>query len=73
MKYLVIYEKSAEGWGAYAPDLPGLGVAGTTLDEVKELIREADGVSPFGNATERRFDSRAQCHHGIHHGINPHA
>ena len=27
MKYLVIYEKSAEGWGAYAPDLPGLGVA----------------------------------------------
>ncbi len=41
MKYLVIYEKSTAGWVAYAPDLPGLGVAGTTLDEVKELIREA--------------------------------
>jgi predicted RNase H-like HicB family nuclease len=41
MKYLVIYEKSDAGWGAYAPDLPGLGVAGTTLDEVKDLIREA--------------------------------
>jgi len=41
MKYLVIYEKSAVGWGAYAPDLPGLGVAGATLEEVKELIREA--------------------------------
>jgi predicted RNase H-like HicB family nuclease len=41
MKYLVIYEKSAGCWGAYAPDLPGLGVAGTTLEEVKELIREA--------------------------------
>jgi predicted RNase H-like HicB family nuclease len=41
MKYLVIYERSDVGWGAYAPDLPGLGVAGTTLDEVKELIREA--------------------------------
>ncbi len=41
MKYLVIYEKSATGWGAFAPDLPGLGVAGTTLDEVKSLIREA--------------------------------
>jgi len=27
--------------GSYAPDLPGLGVAGITLDEVKELIREA--------------------------------
>lgn len=41
MKYLVIYEKSATGWGAYAPDLPGLGVAGSTLEEVKQLIREA--------------------------------
>lgn len=41
MKYLVIYEKSETGWGAYAPDLPGLGVAGETLDEAKNLIREA--------------------------------
>lgn len=41
MKYLVIYQKSATGWGAYAPDLPGLGVAAGTLDEVKDLIREA--------------------------------
>ena len=41
MKYLVIYEKSESGWGAYVPDLPGLGVAGATLEEVKELIREA--------------------------------
>lgn len=41
MKYLVVYEKSSTSWGAYVPDLPGLGVAATTLDEVKELIREA--------------------------------
>jgi predicted RNase H-like HicB family nuclease len=41
MKYLVIYEKSANGWGAYAPDLPGLGIAAQTLDEAKDLIREA--------------------------------
>ena len=41
MRYLVIYEKSATGWGAYAPDLPGLGVAAKTLEEAKELIREA--------------------------------
>ena len=41
MKYLVIYEKSPDGWGAYAPDLSGLGVARSTLQEVKELIREA--------------------------------
>lgn len=54
MKYLVIYEKSATGWGAYAPDLPGLGAAGATLDEVKELIREAmefhlDGMRKNGD------------------------
>src|SRR5512147_315115 len=41
MKYLVIYEKSETGWGAYVPDLPGLGVAGATMDEVKQLVREA--------------------------------
>ena len=41
MKYLVIYEKSDDGWGAYAPDLPGVGVAASTLQEAKELIREA--------------------------------
>ncbi len=54
MKYLVIYEKSASGWGVYAPDLPGLGVAGKTLEEVKELIREAmefhlEGMREHGN------------------------
>jgi predicted RNase H-like HicB family nuclease len=41
MKYLIVYEKSEMGWGAYAPDLPGLGIAAATLDEAKELIREA--------------------------------
>ena len=41
MEYLVIYEKSATGWGAYVPDLPGLGVAGANMPEVKQLIREA--------------------------------
>ena len=39
-KYIVIYERSANGWGAYVPDLPGLGVVGDTLEEVKQLIRE---------------------------------
>ena len=41
MKYLVVYEKSATSWGAYVPDLPGLGTAATSLEGVKELIREA--------------------------------
>jgi predicted RNase H-like HicB family nuclease len=55
MKYLIVYEKSANGWGAYAPDLPGLGAAGETLDEVKDLIREAvefhlEGMRQHGDA-----------------------
>ena len=41
MKYLTVYEKSNTALGPYAPDLPGLGAAGKTLDEAKELIREA--------------------------------
>jgi len=39
--YLVIYEQGKDGgWGAYAPDLPGLGVAAETREEVVGLIRE---------------------------------
>ena len=40
-EYLVIYERGKDGgWGAYAPDLPGLGVAAETREEVETLIRE---------------------------------
>jgi predicted RNase H-like HicB family nuclease len=39
--YLVIFERGKDGgWGAYAPDLPGLGVAAETREEVSTLIRE---------------------------------
>jgi predicted RNase H-like HicB family nuclease len=41
MKYVVIIEKSKSGFGAYAPDLPGVGVVGDSPDEVRQLIREA--------------------------------
>jgi predicted RNase H-like HicB family nuclease len=41
MKYLIVHEKSSDGCGAYAPALPGLGVVGRTLEETKQLIREA--------------------------------
>jgi len=40
MRYAVIYERSSTGYGAYAPDLPGLGVVSTTLEETKILMRE---------------------------------
>jgi predicted RNase H-like HicB family nuclease len=40
-EYTVIYERGSDGgWGAYAPDLPGLGVVADTLEEVQQLILE---------------------------------
>ena len=39
-EYAVIFEITSTGWSAYAPDLPGLGVAGSTFEETEQLIRE---------------------------------
>jgi predicted RNase H-like HicB family nuclease len=39
--YAVIIEQGETSYGAYAPELPGLGVAGDSLEEVERLIREA--------------------------------
>ena len=41
MKYLVVVEKSENGYGAYVPDLPGCVAASKTRAEVVELIQEA--------------------------------
>lgn len=40
-KYLVIYEKSKDGYSAYVPDLPGCTTAGDSKKEVEENIIEA--------------------------------
>ena len=40
-EYLVVIENEGSSWGAYAPDLPGVGVAGDSREEVEQLIREA--------------------------------
>lgn len=52
-EYLVVIEHEGESWGAYCPDLPGLGVVGDTREEVDRLIREAvalhlDGLRAAG-------------------------
>jgi predicted RNase H-like HicB family nuclease len=39
--YPVIIEGGESGYRGYAPELPGLGVAGDSIDEVERLIREA--------------------------------
>jgi predicted RNase H-like HicB family nuclease len=54
MQYLVIIEKSENGFGAYVPDLPGCIAAGETREEVVSLIQEAiefhiDGLKRSGD------------------------
>ena len=39
--YAVVIEGGEAGYSAYVPDLPGCVAAGTTVDEVEGLIREA--------------------------------
>lgn len=41
MQYAVVIEKSATGYGAYVPDLPGCVAVAETEAEVRELIGEA--------------------------------
>jgi len=41
MQYLVIVEKSENGFGAYVPDLPGCIAAAVSREEVMSLIQEA--------------------------------
>lgn len=41
MKYAVVIEKAGSNYSAYVPDLPGCVAAGKTVEETKQLIREA--------------------------------
>ena len=41
IKYLVVVEKSNNGFGAYVPDLPGCVAAAKTRNEIVALIQEA--------------------------------
>ena len=40
-QYVIVIENEGDSWGAYAPDLPGLGVAGASRQEVETLVQEA--------------------------------
>jgi predicted RNase H-like HicB family nuclease len=44
-EYTVIYEQGEDGgWGAYAPDLPGLGIVGDSFEDAKQLITEGIAI-----------------------------
>ncbi|HEX2091430.1 MAG TPA: type II toxin-antitoxin system HicB family antitoxin [Longimicrobiaceae bacterium] len=41
MRYMVVMERSRNGYGAHVPDLPGCIAVGETREETLELIQEA--------------------------------
>lgn len=41
MRYYVVFEPTETGWAAYPPELPGVGVAGSSRGEARDLIRGA--------------------------------
>jgi predicted RNase H-like HicB family nuclease len=54
MRYIVIFEKSENSYGAYVPDLPGCVAVGESMEEVRRLIREAiefhiEGLREYGS------------------------
>ena len=42
--YAVIIEHGEDSFGAYVPELPGVGVVGESVEEVERLVREAIGL-----------------------------
>jgi predicted RNase H-like HicB family nuclease len=39
-KFLVVYEWSGRNFGGFAPDVPGCGSTGRTLEEIRKNLRE---------------------------------
>jgi predicted RNase H-like HicB family nuclease len=65
MKYSVIYEKTATGFIAYVPDLPGCVATWSSLDAVKTTMREAiefhlDGMRQDGTPYSRSLQTWRQ-------------
>ena len=40
-KYTIFIQPTATGFSAHVPDLPGCAAAASTIDETRELMREA--------------------------------
>ena len=40
-EYLVVYEKGAQNWSAFSPDVPGCGTLGDSLEETRANMRKA--------------------------------
>ena len=58
--YAVLIEKSANNYGAWAPDLPGCITTGPTVEETLANMREAIEFHLEGMREDRRPDSRTE-------------
>lgn len=69
--YTVFFEPTATGYSAHVPDLPGCVAAARTLEETRELIREAiefhiEGMRMHGeNVPEAYAPNRTNRSRGI--------
>ncbi len=55
MKYFVLYASTENGYSAHVPDLPGCIAAAATLDETRQLMKEAiefhvEGMRLYGDS-----------------------
>jgi predicted RNase H-like HicB family nuclease len=41
LRYMVVLERTADGYSAYAPDVPGCATTGSTIDETLSNMKEA--------------------------------
>ncbi len=61
MKWAIVIEKSANGFGGYVPDLPGIGVAGDSPEEVRHLLEGAIEIYLEETAPEREKPLQPQA------------
>jgi predicted RNase H-like HicB family nuclease len=65
-RYLVIFEKTATGFSAYSPDLPGCVATGRTRKEVEKVIQGAiefhiEGLRLAGEEIPRPQSQASYC------------
>ena len=41
--YLIVFEKGKDSWSAFAPDVPGTGGLGDSVEEARQSLREGIG------------------------------
>lgn len=47
-RYAIVVERAKRNYAAYAPDLPGCGATGETVEEAVNLLREAMALHVAG-------------------------